>query len=167
MSRKSRLNLYPGGKMGIELPLESWHNKQDISAEARDGYGNETHMCGRDGPCGRGQDHPERGPALHRGTAAPPGPGGPRGRLSGHRPAGAGAGHHHLLQAGPAAPGGGERTDPDGHPRPRGLLRRDGAHPSGAGLRRAGHQRHRRGPGATPAPCGGCWSAITCPCSCL
>ena len=109
-------------------------------------------MRGRDGPCGRGQDHPERGPALHRGTAAPPGPGGPRGRLSGHRPAGAGAGHHHLLQAGPAAPGGGERTDPDGHPRPRGLLRRDGAHPSGAGLRRAGHQRHRRGPGPHPHP---------------
>ncbi len=55
-------------------------------------------------------------------------------------------GHHHLLQAGPV-PHPGDRGDPSGHPRPRGLLHGDGAHPPGAGLRHPGDLRHRRGPG--------------------
>ena len=80
---------------------------------------------------------------------APPGPRGPRRRLSGHRRPRAGPGHHHLLQAGPA---GGARPfgNAAGHPRPRGFFRRGRAHPSGAGLRHSGGQR-QRGP-AGPYP---------------
>ena len=90
------------------------------------------------------------------------GTGGPPGRLSGHRRPGAGAGHHHLLQAGPA-PDPGAGGHPAGHPGPCGLLRRDGAHPPGAGLRHPGHQRHRRGPGPHRRPCGGCSGAYQIP----
>ena len=114
------------------------------------------------GPCGRGQDHPVRGPAVHRRGHPDPGPGGPPKRPPGHPPAGTGAGHHHLFQTGPV-PDGGAGRDPAGHPRPRGLLRRDGAHPAGAGLCHPGHLRHRRGPGPHRRPCGGCCAGGTSP----
>lgn len=106
----------------------------------------ETTRHRHSGPRGRGENHPVRGPALHRRGHPRPGTGGPPGRLSGHPRPGAGPGHHHLLQAGPV-PDPRAGGHPPGHPRPCGLLRRDGAHPPGAGLRHPGHQRHRRGPG--------------------
>ncbi len=59
------------------------------------------------------------------------------------------------LQAGTLA------LTPFGHPGTRGFLGGDGAHPSGAGLRDFGHQRHRRRPGSYGNPVGNCCAGTT------
>gem|GEM_PF-5855411 len=111
----------------------------------------QTGLRGAAGSRGRGQDHSGGGHPLPLRAPAEPGAGGPREHGPGLRPAGAGAGHHHLRLPGPRGMGR-LGADPAGHAGPRGLLRRDGADAPGAGLRGAGHQRHRRGPVPHPDP---------------
>ena len=103
------------------------------------------------GPCGRGEDHAQRGDALRSRGAAHPGAGRSSGRVSGYPRAGTRKGHHYFFQTG-AAGNGAPRRHAGGHPRPCGLFRRSRANHAGAGLRRAGHQRHRRRAGSHPDP---------------
>ena len=114
-----------------------WYGKQN------------SHHRGAFGPCGCGKDHLVGGPFVCGGGAADPGAGGSPGCLAGHPQSGAGPGHYHLLQAGPAA---GAAYHPAGHPGARGLCPGGGAGHAGAQLRRAGHQRHRRGAGSHHHP---------------
>ena len=98
------------------------------------------------GPCGCGENYPFGGFALCIRRPADFGPGGSPGCVSGYPRLGAGQGHHHFLQAGPAGYGT-SGCDIGGYPGPRGFFRGGGAHHAGSGLRGAGDQRHRRGAG--------------------
>ena len=113
------------------------------------------------GPRGRGKNHAVGIHAVFVRGGASAGTGGSRGRLSGHRQAGKGAGHHHFFQAGHAAM---EQNPPDHfrHSRPHGFFRRNGAGAGGAGRVRAAAQRPGRGAGPHPHAveiAGGLWGA--------
>ena len=118
------------------------------------------------GPCGRGEDHPVGGAALPERRPAAAGPGGPPGRLSGHRRHWSGSG------ASPSSPS--RRCFPWRTRRspcwtPRAMWT--------SPPRRSGPSRCWTAPfwssaaptasRATPAPSGGCWSGTTSPPSSL
>ena len=137
---------------GLEPGRKIWHNEKNRpgpTAPAEMDIAHETDLYRHPGPCGCRKNNLIRSPAVPRRGHPPPGPGGPSGRFFGYRRHGAPAGHHHFLQAGGAGTGR-YPGDAAGHPRPCGFFRRNGADPSGAGLRRAGDLRHRRRPGPHP-----------------